>query len=79
MDANGTNLDLIKNGEITGVVAQPLFEEFSMAAQLLDTVLRGGTVPFDNLLPAPIVTKDNYEPYYEILSTVKDAMDRYLK
>ena len=74
MDYSRVNLDLVKNGEIYAVVAQPLFQEFAKDAEMLDTILRGGTVPFDNIMPAPLVTKDKVDEYYAINDTVDKGM-----
>ncbi len=74
MDYSRVNLDLVKNGEIYAVVAQPLFQEFAKCAEMLDTILRGGTVPFDNIMPAPLVTKDKVADYIAINDTVDKGM-----
>jgi len=74
MDYSRVNLDLVKSGEMYAVVAQPLFQEFAKAAEMLDTILRGGTVPFDNIMPAPLVTADKVDEYYTLLDTVDAAM-----
>jgi len=74
MDYSRVNLDLVKAGEMYAVVAQPLFQEFAKAAEMLDTILRGGTVPFDNIMPAPLVTADKVGEYYTLLDTVDKAM-----
>jgi hypothetical protein len=46
-------------------VGQPLYEEFYACAELLGKVLDGETVEYRNLLPAPIITVDDIEKYYE--------------
>jgi len=74
MDYSRVNLDLVKAGEMYAVVAQPLFQEFAKAAEMLDTILRGGTVPFDNIMPAPLVTADKVGEYYTLLDKVDAAM-----
>lgn len=73
MDYSRVNLDLVKSGEIYAVVAQPLFAEFAKCAEMLDTLLRGGTVEYANLLPAPLVTIENVEEYYKVLEVVDKA------
>lgn len=75
MDYSRVNLDLVKSGEIYAVVAQPLFEEFAKCAEMLDTLLRGGTVAYANQLPAPLVTKDNVDDYYKVLEVVDKAFE----
>jgi ribose transport system substrate-binding protein len=74
MDYSRVNLDLVKSGDMYAVVAQPLFEEFAKCAEMLDTILRGGTVPFDNIMPSPLVTKENVADYYAINDVVDKGM-----
>lgn len=74
MDYSRVNLDLVKNGEMYAIVAQPLYQEFAKCAELLDTLLRGGKVPFDNIMDAPIVTADKVDEYYTLLDKVEAAM-----
>jgi len=76
MDYSRVNLDLVKEGKIYAVVAQPLYDEFAICAEMLDTLLRGGEVEYNNLLDAPLVTTDNIDEYYEILSKVEDAFEK---
>jgi ribose transport system substrate-binding protein len=73
MDYSEQNLDLVKSGKVYAVVAQPTFEEHAYCAELLDKILRGEKVEFANLLPAPLVTKDNVDEYYAKIQIVKDA------
>ena len=68
------NLDLIRDGKILGVVAQPCFEEHVMCVELLDKLLRGEEVEYANVIPAPVVTKENVDEYYALLDTVEEAM-----
>jgi len=74
MDYSRVNLDLVKNGDVYAVVAQPLYDEFAKCAEMLDTILRGGKVPFDNIMPAPLVTKDKVDQYYALNDKVDAAM-----
>ena len=76
MDYSRVNLDLVKEGKIYGVIAQPLYAEFAIAAELLDTLLRGGEIEYDNLLEAPLVTQDNIDEYYIILEKVEEAFEK---
>jgi ribose transport system substrate-binding protein len=73
MDYSRQNLDLVKAGKIYAVIAQPLFEEFSKCVDLLDQLLRGKEVSFDNPMDAPLVTNDNIDQYYELLKKVDEA------
>ena len=74
VDYNETNLDLVKNGEIYGIIAQPLYEEFYAATEYLDKLLKGEKVDWANIIDAPLVTKDNVEEYYELTKYVNDIM-----
>jgi len=76
MDYSEQNLDLVKNGKVYGVVAQPIFEEHAYSAELLDKLLRGEQVPFANLMPAPLITKANVDEYYAKLDIVKKAFGK---
>jgi ribose transport system substrate-binding protein len=71
MDATRVNLDLVKNGEVWGLVAQPLYEETFGSAELLYKMANGETVPYWTVLDAPLVTKDGIQQYYDILAQVE--------
>jgi ribose transport system substrate-binding protein len=71
MDATRVNLDLVKNGEVWGLVAQPLFEETFGSAELLYKMANGEEVPYWTVLDAPLVTKDGTQAYYDILAQVE--------
>lgn len=68
MDYTPHNLDLIKEGKVYGVVAQPLYEEHQLAVESLKTLICGGTVEYEPSLPAPLVTKANLKEYEEIVA-----------
>jgi ribose transport system substrate-binding protein len=68
MDATEVNLDLVKNGEVWGLVAQPLYDETFGAGELLHKMASGEKVPYWTVLDAPLVTKDNEQPYYDLLA-----------
>ena len=55
MDYTRPNLDLVKEGKVYGLVAQPLYEEFYRRAELLVKAIDGETIEYRNLLPAPII------------------------
>jgi len=76
MNYTRANLDLVKSGEVFGVVAQPLWEESVAAAELLDKARRGEKVPWWTKLPAPFVTKDKVAPYYELLDKIEHDLGR---
>lgn len=76
MDYTRVNLDLVKNGEVFAIVAQPLWDESYGAAKLLDQVIHGGKIPWWTKLPAPIVTKDKLAPYQALLQKVEAALKK---
>lgn len=67
MDYVRQNLDLVKSGAVYAVVAQPLFEEGAKTADLLAQLAEGQSVPYENPLPAPLVTKADVDHYYGLL------------
>jgi len=76
MDYTEANLEEIAEGWVTAIVAQPLYEEAYVTAQLLDQYLRTGSVPQWTDLAAPLVyqggTGVNDPAYYTgILEEVK--------
>jgi ribose transport system substrate-binding protein len=68
MDATEVNLDLVKNGEVWGLVAQPLYDETFGSGKLLCAMANGQEVPYWTVLDAPLVTKDNEQPFYDLLA-----------
>ena len=66
MDYTRPNLDLIKSGEAYMLIGQPLYEECYWATVLLANHLVGLPVPFDNLIPAPLITLENVDQFYAI-------------
>ena len=68
MDYTQVNLDLVKAGKVYGIVAQPIYDEMSGAALLLYMAANGEKVPYWTVLPAPLVTAADVQPYYDILS-----------
>jgi ribose transport system substrate-binding protein len=71
MDATRVNLDLVKNGEVWGLVAQPLYEECKGSAELLWKMANGEKVPYWTILEAPLVTKANQDSYYAVLDKLE--------
>lgn len=67
MDYVRANLDLVKSGEVYGLVAQPLYEEGAKSAELMAALARGETVPYYNPLPAKVITAADLAPYYALL------------
>ncbi|MBM4429651.1 MAG: substrate-binding domain-containing protein [Chloroflexi bacterium] len=74
MDYTRVNLDLVKNDEVWGVVAQPLYHECYGAAELLYKMANGEEVPYWTILDAPLVTKDNMDEFYAILDRLEPQM-----
>ena len=74
VDYNETNLDLVKNGEIYAIIAQPLYEEFYAATEYIDKALRGEEVEWANIIDAPLVTAENVDDYYELTHYVNELM-----
>jgi ribose transport system substrate-binding protein len=74
MDYTRLNLDLVKDGEVDAVVGQPLWEESFGAAELLDKAARGEKIPWWTKLPAPLITKDKLDAYYELLKKVENLV-----
>ena len=67
MDYTRVNLDLVKAGQVWGIVAQPLYNENWGAAKLLGMLANRMTVPYNTVLSAPLVTLANVNDYYGIL------------
>jgi ribose transport system substrate-binding protein len=63
------NLDLVKDGSVYGLVAQPLYEESAMIADLASQLAKGEKVQYLNLIDAPVVTTANLDSYYAILDS----------
>jgi len=76
MNYTRANLDLVKNGEVFAVIAQPLWEESFGAAELLDKVRRGEKIPWWTKLPAPLVTKEKLGPYYALLDQIEHEVEK---
>lgn len=74
MDYTRVNLDLVKSGEIFGVVAQPLYDECKGAAELLQKMVNGEEVPYWTILEAPLVTAANMDEYYALLDRLEPEM-----
>lgn len=67
MDASRENLDLLVSGDVYALVAQPLYAEMYQAVTLLLEIKMGMPIPYENVLPAPLITKNDVAPYYAIL------------
>lgn len=74
-DYTRENLELISSGEITGVLAQPVFEESREAAKLLKAMSEGETVEHWTSLPTVVVTEANLDEYLALLDEVEAYAD----
>ena len=74
MDYTRVNLDLVDSGQIFAVVGQPLYEECKGAAELLYKMANGEEVPYWTVLEAPLITKADLAPWYELLDRMEDKM-----
>jgi ribose transport system substrate-binding protein len=64
MDYTRPNLDLVKAGKVYGLVAQPLYDEFYKAVELVGDAIDGKPVQYKNLLPAPVIFAKDLDQYY---------------
>ena len=76
MDYTRPNLDLVKEGKVYGLVAQPLYEEFYGCAELLVKALNGETIEYRNLMPAPIITIADLDAYYGFNDRAEASMNK---
>ena len=76
MDYTRPNLDLVKEGLVYGLVAQPLYEEFYASVDLLLKALNGEPMDYRNLLPAPIITVDDLDAYYGFNDRAEEGIDQ---
>jgi ribose transport system substrate-binding protein len=68
MDCSRENADLLKNGEVYGLVFQPEFDEMYAGVVLLLEIKMGILVPYENVLPSPILYKADVDKCYSVLS-----------
>jgi ribose transport system substrate-binding protein len=72
MDYTRQNLDLVKSGDVYGLVAQPLYAEAQKTAELAGALAQGQTVTYSNIMPSPVITATDLDPYYKILDQAGD-------
>jgi len=65
MDYSEQNLDWVKDGWVSALVGQPLYEETYKAVELLVGLLHGEDIEFANLYPAPLIQADSIQKYYD--------------
>lgn len=76
MDYTRPNLDLVKQGKVYALVAQPLYDEFYKAVELVGQAIDGKNVEYRNLLPAPIITASDLAKYYEFNDRAEKAIQQ---
>ena len=69
-DMTRANMDLVRDGKVFALAAQPGYETHQLAVDLLARSICGETIPYTNELPTPIVFKDGLEPYYVVTDRV---------
>jgi len=74
MDYTRPNLDLVREGKVYALVGQPLYEEFYEGVFLLDRLLRGEEIEFENEYRAPIITVDDLDTYYALNDEVESKL-----
>lgn len=72
MDYTRQNLDLVKSGDVFGLVAQPLYAEAEKTVELAGDLAAKRPVEYKNVLPSPVVTASDLQPYYDILTKAGD-------
>jgi ribose transport system substrate-binding protein len=70
MDYTRPNLELVKSGDVYGLVAQPLYEENQQAVDVLQDIICGKAVDYRYSPPAPIITQDNVDDYFTLLDKI---------
>ncbi|MBQ8506825.1 MAG: substrate-binding domain-containing protein [Clostridia bacterium] len=70
MDATSANLDILEQGGVYGLVAQPIYDLWADAARHLDAYLRGENPQYENFSDAPVIFADSVAEYREILGGV---------
>ena len=70
MDATSANLDILEQGGVYGLVAQPIYDLWADCARHLDAFLRGEEVSYENYCEAPVITVEDVAQYREILGGV---------
>ena len=74
MDAVEENLDTVRDGWVYALVAQPGYEENYEAVRTLVAHSKGEKVEENQRLPAPVITKDEIGPFYEMVERVKEKL-----
>jgi ribose transport system substrate-binding protein len=74
MDYTRVNLDLLKSGQIFGLVAQPIWDESKDCADLLYKASQGEEIPIFTVSPAPLITSANVDEYISFIEENESKM-----
>ena len=77
MDATSANLDILEEGGVYGLVAQPIYDLWADCARHLDAYLRGEAVEFENWSEAPVIFADSVATYREVLGGVDTYVSQF--
>lgn len=77
MDATSANLDILEQGGVYGLVAQPIYDLWADCARHLDAWLRGENPQYENYVDAPIIYADSVDAYREILGGVDTYVSQF--
>ncbi len=69
-DMSRPNMDLVRDGKIVALGAQPGYETHALGVDLLAYAICGAKIPYSHELATPIVFKDGLAPYYEVADRV---------
>ena len=70
MDATSANLDILEEGGVGALVAQPMYGAYSDCAKHIYDFLSGVEVPFENWVECPTITAEQAPEYRDILNGV---------
>ena len=77
MDATSANLDILEQGGVYGLVAQPIYDLWADCARHLDAFLRGENPQYANYSEAPVIFKDDVAKYREVLGGVDTYVAKF--
>lgn len=77
MDTIPSNIDLLLEGWVDGLVCQSLFEESYGAVELIKEIYEGEKVKYWNYIIEPIVTKDNVDRFVQQNEEVEQIHEDY--
>ena len=68
MDATSANLDILEQGGVDALIAQPMYDCYAACAQHIYDHIKGIDVPFDNVQDVPIIFAEDIPAYRDMLS-----------